>query len=650
MDKMRMESVDMAAQNIEKIAELFPNCVTEILDKEKSTPGKKVYKQGINFKMLKQMLSDYVTEGDEAYELNWVGKKAAIIEANKPIRKTLRPCPEESKDWDTTENLYIEGNNLEVLKLLQESYFGSVKMIYIDPPYNTGNDLIYEDDFIRSQDEEDRQMGMYDENDNRLFKNTDMNGRFHSDWCSMMYSRLLVARNLLSEDGAIYISIDDHELYTLKLLCDEIFGERNFINSISIKMSELSGVKMRHLQRYPKLKETLLIYAKNAKSFSLIVEKKKKSMATLRNYLKYYATIITNKDTESDCAKWHLEPLSQFLEHQNLNLSPQELENWKIQHADQLIYRTNSRTVSNYIKNHPDAPEICAIVNDDGNQIIKWKDKEMLFLSKYIDEYIGDIWTDISTINLNKETGSFVFENGQKPISLLKRIIKSTDVSNQYVLDFFSGSATTADAVMQLNAEDGGRRKFIMVQLPEPCDEKSKPYKAGYQTICEIGKARIRYAGEKLRSADPTAAKGLDVGFRVFHLDDSNMKDVYYAPAETNQQTLMDMLSNVREDRTDLDLLFGCLLDWGLPLSLPYTSEQIDGCTVHTYNGGDLIACFDKDIPANVFKEIANRKPLRAVFRDSSFADSPAKINILEIFKLYMPESEKDIAKRVKVI
>ena len=634
MDKMRMESPDMTAQNIDRIAALFPNCVTEASD------GQGGIKRAVNFELLKQMLSPDVVDGDEAYEFTWVGKKAAIVEANKPIRKTLRPCVAESKDWDTTENLYIEGDNLEVLKLLQESYLGKVKMIYIDPPYNTGHDFVYRDNFQRSQQEENARMGMFDENENRLFENTESNGRFHSDWCSMMYSRLLLARNILSDDGVIFISIGDEEVENLRKIADEVFGEANFRNQIIIRR----GAKSLQAQfaTWDKLgqgHEYILFYTKNSqyrfpKQMKPLEERKAGGWnnhwrGTDRPTMRYELFGFT---PDSGQWRWSKDRSLKAIENYERMLSEtgcdsnsvtQEIiDSWYSQQVEDLDLLRKSSTGK---PEHYIAPANDTLLN-----------------SSWMDLLVG------SSSEIGQLFDTKVFDTA-KLTQTISRAIKFTD-KESVILDFFSGSATTAHAVMQLNAEDGGHRKFIMVQLPEKCDEASEAYKAGYKNICEIGKERIRRAGDKIKSENPMTTQDLDIGFRVLKLDDSNMKDVYYAPDDYDQGMLAGLESNIKDDRTDLDLLFGCLIDWGLPLSLPYKSEKIDGCTVHTYNDGDLIACFDANIPESVVKEIAQRKPLRAVFRDSGFASSPEKINVFEIFKLYMPEDANDISKRVRVI
>ena len=654
MNHMKFESPDMTAQNIDRIAALFPNCITEMLDEEHSTPEKKVYKRAVNFELLKQMLSPDVVDGDEAYEFTWVGKKAAIVEANKPIRKTLRPCVAESKDWDTTENLYIEGDNLEVLKLLQESYLGKVKMIYIDPPYNTGNDFIYADDFMRSQEEENEQMGMYDEDENRLFKNTDTNGRFHSDWCSMMYSRLMLARSLLSDAGVIFISIDDNEVDTLKKICNEIFGEANFIGCAGriTKKSNNKGdfwaPNFDYLLTYAKNKEFANSFTggANESSYNLIEESGPRKGERYQ-LVRLYMSSIQNRNPEQrfwiECPDGtHIIPPGTTFPPERPNLGD-GIWRW----SRSTFEANRDRIVLKKVKS--------SNLLNDNHQPAEWNVFTKTYLNDVLENssakpnsFIEEHINQIGSRELNALGIPFDYA---KPTTLIKYLMQVAKIDKgDIVLDFFSGSATTAHAVMQLNAEDGGHRKFIMVQLPEKCDEASEAYKAGYKNICEIGKERIRRAGDKIKSESPMTTQDLDTGFRGLKLDDTNMKDVYYAPDDYDQGMLAGLESNIKDDRTDLDLLFGCLIDWGLPLSLPYKSEQIDGCTVHTYNDGDLIACFDANIPESVVKEIAQRKPLRAVFRDSGFASSPEKINVFEIFKLYMPEDANDISKRVRVI
>lgn len=638
MDKLRMESPDMTAQNIDRIAALFPNCITEMLDEERSTPEKKVYKRAINFELLKQMLSPDVVDGDEAYEFTWVGKKAAIVEANKPIRKTLRPCVAESKDWDTTENLYIEGDNLEVLKLLQESYLGKVKMIYIDPPYNTGNDFIYADDFKMESEEWKVESGEWSEEGDRLFKNTDSNGRFHSDWCSMIYSRLLLARNLLTDDGVIFISIDDNEQENLKKLCDEVFGRTNFIANLIWK-SKSGGANDSRF--FAVDHEYIVVYAKSASGFNLNVDKE--------------ATVTTSYNRKDDRGYYALDRLDKqsirYSEALDYEIIGPDGQSYRPKHKDPKHPNATWRWSKKNVEEH-----YSDLVFENGCIYTKnYKKDGAIARSLLLEDRFGRTRTGKTDCY---ELFNRDYFSNPKPYKLIRYLQIIASDKDSVILDFFSGSATTAHAVMQLNAEDGGHRKFIMVQLPEKCDEASEAYKAGYKNICEIGKERIRRAGEKIlkeqlannNSTLNSPNSKLDIGFRVLKLDSTNMKDVYYAPCDYDQDFLHQLESNIKDDRTDLDLLFGCLIDWGLPLSLPYKSEQIDGCTVHTYNDGDLIACFDANVPESVVKEIAQRKPLRAVFRDSGFESSPEKINVFEIFKLYMPEDAGDISKRVRVI
>lgn len=644
MEKMKMESIDLTTQNIEKIGELFPNCITETID-ENGKP-----KKAINFEILKQLLSDDVIDGDEAYEFNWVGKKAAIVEANKPIHKTLRPCYAKSVDWDNTENLYIEGDNLEVLKLLQESYLDSIKMIYIDPPYNTGADFIYRDDFKQSFDEYIEETGEIDEEGNRLFRNNDSNGRFHSSWCSMIYSRLLLARNLLSSDGVIFISIDDHEYENQKRICDEVFGASGFIativrNTNSSKNQSLF-VSVSH--------EYCLVYAKNIEV--LKAKHKDNKWSVPKNNIDEYISKVKQLKKQGLTADEITEELK------SLTKYPRFIDFTNYWYFDEKglyskgdlggVPNGNKTPIFNPITQQYDPVPPGGFRFNEAKMEQLAKEGKIHFhtdgslprIKRYLSENLEQRPKSIMSDDQRPDSSMMQefntpFDN-PKQLSFMKRICSIMD-KDAIILDFFSGSATTAHAIMSLNAEDGGNRKFIMVQLPEKTEEKSDAYKKGYRTICDIGEQRIRKAGEKIKNE--TNAK-TDTGFRVLKLDRSNMTDVYYNSSEYSQDLLSALESNIKPDRTDLDLLFGCLLEWGLPLSLPYRSEEIDGCTVHDYNDGDLIACFDENVPDSVVKAIAKKQPLRAVFRDSSFSDSPSKINVGEIFKLLAPDT------RVKVI
>ena len=540
--------------------------------------------------------------------------------------------------------------------------------VFIDPPYNTGNDFIYADDFMRSQEEENEQMGMYDEDDNRLFKNTDSNGRFHSDWCSMIYSRLMLARNLLSDTGVIVINMDENEITNLQKICAEVFGASNDLGTIiwdkRNPKGDAQGVSYQH--------EYILVYAKNKYAFTSqckMQRPKKNAAAILKKASQLFSKLSTSytlSDINRDFSTWVRTQTDFSGGEKAYNRID---ENGDVYRPVSMAWPNKKKAPDDYFIPliHPVTGKECPIPERgwrnpsstmqkmlESGLILFGKDETTIPNSKYLLKenmyenipsmlYYGGSDTDLlSQLGIPFDT--------PKVVDICVEHIKSFSSNGDVILDFFSGSATTAHAVMQLNAEDGGRRKFIMVQLPEKCDEASEAYKAGYKNICEIGKERIRRAGDKIKSESPMITQDLDVGFRVLKLDDTNMKDVYYAPDDYDQGMLAGLESNIKDDRTDLDLLFGCLIDWGLPLSLPYSSEQIDGCTVHTYNDGDLIACFDANIPESVVKEIAQRKPLRAVFRDSGFASSPEKINVFEIFKLYMPEDANDITKRVRVI
>ena len=682
MKKMRMESVDMTSQNIEKIGNLFPNCITETVDENGNL------KKAINFDLLKQMLSEDVVEGDEAYEFTWVGKKAAIVEANKPIRKTLRPCPEESVDWDNTENLYIEGDNLEALKLLQESYLGKIKMIYIDPPYNTGNDFIYRDDFKLSIDEYESNLGLIDDDGNRLFKNTDSNGRFHSDWCSMIYSRLLLARNLLKEEGVLFISIDNNEIANMKMICDDVFGENSFVTILHVQMSTVQGQKVRAAKAGNIVKngEFILVYSKNGNK-AIGIRPLLDPVKYDNHYNKFLVDegngVFSEKNlTDVLCSMPNiieeLKMLKLISKKSNKLLSKNKLQDYYQyspsvksfinKNAKKVIRVHDSIDVPEDFKKKMIIGKIYFYQTDNRNYYICKDEKGIVtqrialgeklttaddFYSTYGPTTIrGDWWPGfyLDMGNVSKE-GNINYDNGKKPIRLLKQLIEFTTDEGDVILDFFAGSSTTAHAMLELCAHDKKKRNFVMIQLDEDLDksvelataDSKKTIKQAINflndidkphILSELGKERIRRAGKKIKEETTLTTSHLDIGFRVFKLADSNMNDVYYSPAEYSQDLLPDLESNVKSDRTDLDLLFGCLLDWGIPLSLPYHSEEIDGCTIHDYNEGDLIACFDENVPDSVIKEIAKRQPLRVVFRDSSFADSPSKINVSEIFKM----------------
>lgn len=618
MEKLKMESVDMTQTNIERIGALFPNVITEMRDED----GKLI--KGINFELLKQELSGEVIDGEECYDFTWVGKKAAIVEGNTPIRKTLRPCIEESKDWENTSNLYIEGDNLDVLKLLQESYLNSIKLIYIDPPYNTGNDFVYRDNFTASREEYDEDAGVYDEDGYCLFRNTESNGRFHSDWCSMIYPRLVLARNFLRDDGAIFVSIDEHEHVNLKIIMDEIFGEANYVDSIVWdKKASAKGVPPRNMM--VNVHEYIVVYQKSS-SFKFLGEERTEETGGFKN---------PDNDPRGP---WRVS---------NIKSTTKPIED-----SFTIVDPNTGKEYSNTWAFSKDSLE--KMIKE--NRIL-WKEtlpkqkefmREMTNENKAIKSNWGVFDAQSTTVYLKNLIPEARFGN-PKPINLMKYLISVVVSSDDIALDFFSGSSTTGDAIMQLNAEDGGTRKFIMVQLPEVTDENSEAYKAGYKTICEFGKERLRRAGEKIRIEIEENNKQLkigeetkgipDVGFRVLKVDATNMKDVYYAASEYSQGMLAGLESNIKEDRTDLDLLYGVLLDWGLPLSLSHKIEEIDGISVHTVDEGSLVACFADRVSESIVREIAKRQPLRVVFRDSSFANSPDKINVEEIFKLHAPST-----------
>ena len=646
MEKMRMESGDKIAENVRKIAELFPHCVTESIDME----GHK--RLSIHFDALRQSLQEDLVQGEEAYEFTWVGKKQAIVDANKSIRKTLRPCREKSIQWENTENLYIEGDNLEVLKLLQESYLNSVKMIYIDPPYNTGNDFIYRDNFTTDRKDYLENSGVIDAEGKRLFKNTDTNGRFHSDWCSMIYARLYLARNLLADDGLIFISIGEHEVDSLKKICAEVFGADNFIENYiweSTFRPDNSSKIMRRNAEY------VMCFAKNIyKITALIGEVKAKEglpSLTKASMKESILTFPANRViTYLPDGKYKAGARDSYT-----LLNDVEVKDGKIctkfSLQGHMIWGQE-----NLEREMANGTEI--IIKGEGFvPYTKKQGDSVMAPAKIIpNTIVGDVLS--ANAEFSKLFAKKVFSY-PKPVSLLEYLIKYFTDKDFLVLDFFSGSSTTAHAVMRANAQDGGSRKFIMVQLAEDLDENYKiasekervviqnalelcEEKKLKHTICSVAQERISRAAVSLAEEYPDAQ--FDNGFRVLKLDDSNMKEVYYSAGDYSQEMLSKLESNIKSDRSDLDLLFGCLLEWGLPLSLPYSEERIEGCTVHNYNQGDLIACFNENIPESVIKEIAKKKPLRAVFRDSSFAGSPEKINVGEIFKLMAPDT------RVKVI
>lgn len=615
MDKVKMTTPDGVAENIEKLAALFPAAVTEMRGEDGTL------RKGIDFEKLRQLLSRDIVEGGERYEFSWVGKKAAMAEAARPTTETLRPVKADSRNWDTTENLYIEGDNLAALKILQESYLGKVKMIYIDPPYNTGNDFIYKDNTTHTQYEEDSQMGMFDDDDNHLFKNIDTNGRFHSDWCSMMYTRLRIARNFLTDNGAIFISIDDHENDNIKKLCNEVFGEHNFVACV-VWQRNYAPISLKKF--FSESHEYCFVYAKNINSFEMNLlprtEKQNKD--------------YTNPDNDPR-GVWKVG---------NLTVGPA---------VEKQVYEITGPTGKKFL---PPSGYCWRFTQERFAELRKdnriWFGSDgngspvpKLFLTEVQNGVTPmTLWTfdeaghnQIATRELRDIFGKSIFTS-PKPTKYILRYLQIGSNADDIILDFFSGSATTAHAVMQLNAEDGGHRKFIMLQLPEPCDEKSEAYKAGYKNICEIGKERIRRAGDKIKAEHPDA--DLDIGFRVFRVDSSNMRDVFYKPEEFTQTMLGEAVSNIKPDRTDLDLLYACLLDCGVPIHLSHTTTTVDGCTIHNVDNGALMACFDEHIPNSVIRAMAAEAPLQVIFRDSAFAADADKINVTEIFKNLSPDTK----------
>ena len=619
MEKMRMESVDMTAQNIKKIAELFPNCITET----KNEDGK--LKRAVNFDMLRQMLSGEVVEGDEAYEFTWVGKKASIVEANRPIRKTLRPSVQESVNWDSTENLYIVGDNLEAIKLLQESYLGRIKLIYIDPPYNTGGDFIYNDNFAASKKDYDADSGVYGDEGEKLFKNTDTNGRFHSDWCSMIYSRLLLARNLLTEDGCIFISIDDNEVENLTKICDEIFGRENRLAILVWKKKYTGG---KGTSTFADYHEYILSYAKKVSALGEI------SMARPDEEK---GKFVLEDEYVKERGRYYTRPLKSNLDPRPTLVYPIELPDggtvttqW-ICAKDTYFQLLREGRIEFKDSKSSKYPVYKKFYEKDGGGNVKIPSFIEVSNNNEAKEELKTLFDIVQTRDLPFQT--------PKPTKLLELFVENFSGEDDIVMDFFAGSSSTAHATMNVNARDGKRRKYIMIQADEGNDLRGSEF----SSIAEFGMERIRRAGKAIQKQAGILTKDLDIGFRAFRLDESNMNDVYYSAGEYHQDMLSLLETNIKEDRTDLDLLFGCLLEWGLPISLPYSSEDIEGFTVHTYNDGDLIACFDEDIPDSVIKTIAKRQPLRAVFRDSSFSTSPAKINVGEIFKMLAPDTSVKI-------
>lgn len=636
MEKLKMHSPNIAEENIEKLTSLFPNCVTESKDENGGL------KKSIDFDLLKQELSIHIVEGpQERYHLNWPGKREALLTANAPIAKTLRPCREESVDFDTTENLFIEGDNLDALKLLQETYLGKVKIIYIDPPYNTGKDFIYADNFAESTEEYLLESGQKDGKGNRLIANLESNGRFHSDWLSMMYSRLKRAWHFLSDDGLLAVSIDDSEIFQLGKLLDEVFGTGNRL-ACAPWLSEASGGKEKTGLRTGH--EYLLIYFKRT-SENITQEERSTGELNLkdkfgsyrkgRELMKWGGTSLRHDRpnqfyplptpmgfdvlpyrNDGKEGHWRWGKNNDFI---NKTFKDPEMFHWELRKYD------NGVSVNGEIERWVPYEKI-----RDAKKSVGW--------STWLDKYGANA---DGTRELKELFGMKPFDT-PKPTQLIKWVLSLHSDDNALILDFFAGSSASAHAAMQLNAEDGGTRKFIMVQLPENCDENSEAFKAGYKTIAEISKERIRRAGKKIKKENETTASNLDIGFRVLKVDSSNMADVYYTPDQIKQDELFKNTDNIKYDRTSEDLLFQVLLDWGVDLALPITVETIADREVFFVDKTALAACFTKNgqITEDFCKELAKRKPLRVVFRDSGFKNDSVKINVEQIFKLMSPHTD----------
>lgn len=618
MDKLRMQSSNGVEDNITKIAQLFPDCVTETVDERSGQP-----KHLIDFEKLKQNLSDSVmSERAERYQFTWPDKSKAILLANSPINATLRPCREDSVDFDNTQNLYIEGDNLDVLKCLKETYLHKVKMIYIDPPYNTGNDFVYEDDFAQSSEEYLANSGQFDEQGNRMFTNAESNGRFHTDWLNMIYPRLKVARDLLADDGVVFISIDDHEMENLKKTCNEIFGEQNFIACI-IWQRTYAPISLK--KYFSENHDFCLVYAKKKEIFKLnLLPRSEKQNKDYKN-----------PDNDPRGA-WKVG---------NLTVGPAvEKQIYEIIGPTGRKFLPPSGYCWRFTKEKFEAMRKDNRIwfGSDGSNAPVPK----LFLTEVQNGVTPmTIWTfdevghgQEATRELRNLMGAAVFTS-PKPLRYLKRFLQLGTEKDSLILDFFSGSATTAHAVMQLNSEDGGNRKFIMVQLPEKTEEKSEAFKAGYKNICEIGKERIRRAGKKIKEESPLTTQDLDIGFRVLKLDSTNMQDIYYSPKDISQADLFSQVDNVKPDRTGEDLLFQVMLELGATLDSKIETTTVAGKTIYNVAEGYLVACFDPDVTDDVVKAIAQMQPAYAVLRDTSMKDDSTATNFEQIFKTYSPDT-----------
>ena len=676
MDKMKLHTPNLIDKNIAWIREIFPGCVTETFGQNGEV------RLAVDFDQLRQELSSHIIEGpQERYHLNWPGKNKSLIVANSPITKTLRPVRDESVNFDTTQNLFIEGDNLEALKLLQETYLGEIGLIYIDPPYNTGSDLIYQDDFSESTEEFLRRSNQIDEHGNRLVANTEANGRFHSCWLSMMYPRLKLARNLLRPDGAIFISIDDEEQENLKKLCDEVFGSENFINTISINMKNVAGASGGgEDKRIKKNIEFLHVYVRDHSEFLgfesvyeyvPIIDLVEKYRKEDRSW-KYTSVLVipgekvfvgSTPDGDGNDINiferkgFQIKSISQLSREDGIDESdvyskyadmifqtemPQSSIRPRVMKKVDGLGGPNSDLYS--IEYTPRSGRNKGKLYEQfykGNsfRLVAWlKDvSEKIDGTLYKKEMQGTYWDFVGeTKNLTRE-GDIPFQNGKKPIAMLQRILSMQKCKNITVLDFFAGSASTAHAILAQNAIDGGNHRFIMVQIPEECNKKSDAFKMGIQNVSDLGKERIRRAGAKILKGECHREWNKDVGFRVLKIDTSNMRDNYYTPDQTNQQSLLDAVDNIKPGRTPQDLLFQVLVDWGVDLTLPIRHEKIQGKNVFFVDKNALIACFDMEITENLVKEIVKYKPLRILFYDSGFISDALKINVEQIFQQHSP-------------
>ena len=624
MDKLRMQSSNGVEDNITKIAQLFPDCVTETVDERSGQP-----KHLIDFEKLKQNLSDSVmSERAERYQFTWPDKSKAILLANSPINATLRPCREDSVDFDNTQNLYIEGDNLDVLKCLKETYLHKVKMIYIDPPYNTGNDFVYEDDFAQSSEEYLANSEQFDEQGNRMFTNAESNGRFHTDWLNMIYPRLKVARDLLTDDGVIFISIDDNEEKNLRNICDEIFGAENRIETIVWKNKYGAGA---YTVGFISVHEYVLCYSKK-KISNITSELDEEGQAVYSKKDEKYAIrggymtqpLMTN-------SLGNRPNLMYPIEYKGVSIYPRKQWVWSQERLQNAI--NNNEVEFNLQKDGTYSVRSKAYLRDENGKMRRGKP-----LSLMTGPFNQEGTKEIRSLFEGKSIFDFT-----KPTQLIKKFlslqINDSDDTDFIVLDYFSGSATTAHAVMQLNSEDGGNRKFIMVQLPEKTDEKSEAFKAGYKNICEIGKERIRRAGKKIKEESPLTTQDLDTGFRVLKLDSTNMQDIYYSPKDISQADLFSQVDNVKPDRTGEDLLFQVMLELGATLDSKIETTTVAGKTIYNVAEGYLVACFDPDVTDDVVKAIAQMQPAYAVLRDTSMKDDSTATNFEQIFKTYSPDT-----------